>query len=991
MIKTAEEKGELKKKSAAGLFSQSVKDLMKTLGRKGKMIDSTYEKKKEIAGKKSERQKNNDIDLLNVQEKVKSESTENRDEVLKKVKRNTLDDLDSVSAQHISMSVEEDVNLEKMLDGQFSERLQNVSEDQKEREEEVGRSSSSKTSKEIKTTDDKSSEKHVLEEMSKRNEKLEQLIDENHDEYRKSEQGIFKSRTHDISTEKLLTSTEHEEKKENGFLVKDSENKESASQISFEKKHRSILYSESETFRSESNKKLSSSFRTPVEVSQTSSEVFLKSDDRKIRHTAKRPIFDETRSLFKNSDTEKLSGDFEKTAGIKNEPSEERITGNIGNEIKMSKLSFVPLLSADEKQQSSNGDGEKVWKVNNQRISQASFDDTGLNLVNENSENSRENQKINSFTKRGDTHTEELSEKTSSSLRETVLSFRNDGSSPEKNTRNVLNDRSETSSVRREPPANRFDGQKVVEKIDSLSKMKNTESVRFSKFAGEEREDRLGSTFKSESSIRDDSVKREEEVKVEDKWDPEKIKMFGRRFPRLTGREQLTNTGKSDEVTLRVQKIFRGDPAKSKMMKDTLFEEILPDSAEANKETGKKDGANRSENIPSVFKNGVSSPEKKTGNTSSDQLFESAPESVTKKELFSEKTYRKTVENDTSLEKLSKNFEKATGIENEFSVKETDFKTIVHLHVIDDKQPSENTDKKEVNNQRISQVNFDDTGLNLVNENSENSKENQKINSFTKRGDTHTEEQSEKTSSGLRETVLSFRNDGSSPEKNTRNVLNSRNETPSVRRETPANSFYDQKTAESNTKTSSEKSSEKQLSSNREKNQPMEMKMSYEEKGKIESYREITNREALEFLSQERAKQVYSLPELKRTETVHLPRFVEQMYYHKTERAVIDLEPPELGKLEITITKEENQLKIVFKVQTEEAKHVLEHDVPRLIERFNEKGFDVQVYVEKQEEDYLYQENQNKEGNQRQQRESKNHKRETSGSLFEEFIQEVKT
>jgi len=115
------------------------------------------------------------------------------------------------------------------------------------------------------------------------------------------------------------------------------------------------------------------------------------------------------------------------------------------------------------------------------------------------------------------------------------------------------------------------------------------------------------------------------------------------------------------------------------------------------------------------------------------------------------------------------------------------------------------------------------------------------------------------------------------------------------------------------------------------------------------------------------------------------------MYYHKTERAVIDLEPPELGKLEITITKEENQLKIVFKVQTEEAKHVLEHDVPRLIERFNEKGFDVQVYVEKQEEDYLYQENQNKEGNQRQQRESKNHKRETSGSLFEEFIQEVKT
>ncbi|AIY85811.1 flagellar hook-length control protein FliK [Thermotoga sp. 2812B] len=631
MIKTAEKKGELKKKSVTGLFSQSVKDLMKSLGSKGKVLGTTPGKK-------------------NVH---RAESSENRADGLKKTKRNVLDNLDGTSAQHISMSAEENVKLEEILDGQLSKRSQDASEDRKELKEEAVRSSSSKLIKEIKTTDDKSSEKHVLEEVSKR--------DENHAEYRKSEQGIFKSRTHDISTEKLLTSTEHEEKKENGFLVKDSENKENASQISFEKKHRSVLHLESETSRSESNKNLSSSFRTPVEVSQTSSESSLKSDDRKTSHTAKRTIFGEIGSLLKNSDTAKLSRDFEKTTGIENELFEERITGNIRDEIKMSKLSFVPLLPADEKQQSSNGDGEKVWKVNNQRISQASFDSSG------------------------------------------------------------------------------------------------------------------------------------------------------------------------------------------------------------------------------------------------------------------------------SKESL------------------------------------------------------------LVNENSENSKENQKINSFTKRGDTHTEKQSEKTSSGLRETVLSFGNDGSSPEKNTRNVLNSRNEAPSVRRETPANSFYDQKTAESNTKTSSEKSSEKPLSQNREKNQPMEMKMRYEEKGKIESYREITNREALEFLSQERAKQVYSLPELKRTETVHLPRFVEQMYFHKTERAVIDLEPPELGKLEITITKEENQLKIVFKVQTEEAKHVLEHDIPRLIERFNEKGFDVQVYVEKQEEDYLYQENQNKEGNQRQQRESKSHKRETSGSLFEEFIQEVKT
>ncbi|AAD35756.1 flagellar hook-length control protein [Thermotoga maritima MSB8] len=637
MIKTAEEKGELKKKSAAGLFSQSVKDLMKSLGSKGKVLGTTPGKK-------------------NVH---RAESSENRADGLKKTKRNVLDNLDGTSAQHISMSAEENVKLEEMLGGQLSEKPQNVSEDQKEREEEAGRSSSSKLIKEIKTTDDKSSEKHVLEEVSKR--------DENHAEYRKSEQGIFKSRTHDISTEKLLTSTEHEEKKENGFLVKDSENKESASQISFEKKHSSIPYLESETSRSESNKKLSSSFRTPAEPSlkSESTKVFkeqpISAQDKETKHSARQPIFNETRSLPQNSDAAKLSRDFEKTTGIKNELFEERITGNTGNEIKMSKLSFVPLLPADEKQQSSNGDGERVLEVINQRISQINFGNSGL--------------------------------------------------------------------------------------------------------------------------------------------------------------------------------------------KESL----------------------------------------------------------------------------------------------------------------------------------------------LVNENSENSKENQKINSFTKRGDTHTEEQLEKTSSSLRETVLSIRNDGSSPEKNTRSVLNSRNEAPSVRRKTPANKFDGQKVVENNSKVSPEKTSEKPLFQNREKNQPMEMKMKYEEKGKIESYREITNREALEFLSQERAKQVYSLPELKRTETVHLPRFVEQMYYHKTERAVIDLEPPELGKLEITITKEENQLKIVFRVQTEEAKHVLEHDIPRLIERFNEKGFDVQVYVEKQEEDYLYQENQNKEGNQRQQRESKNHKRETSGSLFEEFIQEVKT
>ncbi|KAF2959847.1 MULTISPECIES: flagellar hook-length control protein FliK [unclassified Thermotoga] len=668
MIKTAEEKGELKKKSAAGLFSQSVKDLMKSLKGKEKIIDSTSGKKKEIIEKKIGYLNNADGNFLNVQEKAKSGSSENHAEALKKTKRNVLDDLDGTSAQHLSLPVGKNGRLEETLDKQLLKRFQNDSEDQKGLIEEAVRSSLSTLDKEIKETHDESSEKHVLREISKRNEKPEHLfenIDENHgDEQGENEGGIFKSKTHDVSTEKLWFFIGREKVKENGL-----ENKESAEQISFEKKHRSVLHSESEISRSESNKKLSSSFKTPVEVLRTGSESSLKSESTKVfkepptsaqdkEHTAKQPIFVETRFLPQNTDTEKLSRDLGKTVVIENRLSEEGITKDTGNEIKISNLNVVPLLLTNGEQRSVNGDGERVWEVSVQRISQKNFENYGLN--------------------------------------------------------------------------------------------------------------------------------------------------------------------------------------------ESLF----------------------------------------------------------------------------------------------------------------------------------------------VNEGSINLKENPKVYSHTRKEDTHTEKQSEK----VKETGLPLRNDGSSLEKNTRNVLNGYGEEPSIKRATPVNKFYGQKAVENEIRISQEKTFEKSLSQNREKNQPMEMEMRYEEKGKIESYREVTNREALEFLSQERAKQVYSLPELKRAETVHLPRFVEQMYFHKTERAVIDLEPPELGKLEITITKEENQLKIVFKVQTEEAKHVLEHDIPRLIGRFNEKGFDVQIYVEKQEEDYLYQENQNKEENQRQQRENqKDHKRETLGSLFEEFIQEVKT
>ncbi|PLV59373.1 flagellar hook-length control protein FliK [Thermotoga sp. KOL6] len=164
----------------------------------------------------------------------------------------------------------------------------------------------------------------------------------------------------------------------------------------------------------------------------------------------------------------------------------------------------------------------------------------------------------------------------------------------------------------------------------------------------------------------------------------------------------------------------------------------------------------------------------------------------------------------------------------------------------------------------------------------------------------------------------------------------------------------------------------------------------FEEKGKLISFREVVDKGISELINQERAKRTYFVVEEKKTDVQSIPRIVEKMYVQKQEKAIVDLEPPKLGKLEVTITKENNNLKIVLKVHTDEAKHILEQDLPKLIDRFNERGFQTQVYIEKEEnDDYLHRES-NGQDRREEQREQKS-KHEKHESSFEDLIEGVKT
>jgi len=95
---------------------------------------------------------------------------------------------------------------------------------------------------------------------------------------------------------------------------------------------------------------------------------------------------------------------------------------------------------------------------------------------------------------------------------------------------------------------------------------------------------------------------------------------------------------------------------------------------------------------------------------------------------------------------------------------------------------------------------------------------------------------------------------------------------------------------------------------------------------------------------------------------------IRQMHNTTTEKAVVDLSPPNLGKLEIELVKQQERLVITFKVVTDEAKEMLEKSSKDLISRLNTMGFKVeQVEVKtlpKTEEDYLSRDQQEQEQNQ---------------------------
>ncbi len=73
---------------------------------------------------------------------------------------------------------------------------------------------------------------------------------------------------------------------------------------------------------------------------------------------------------------------------------------------------------------------------------------------------------------------------------------------------------------------------------------------------------------------------------------------------------------------------------------------------------------------------------------------------------------------------------------------------------------------------------------------------------------------------------------------------------------------------------------------------------------------------------------------------------VKEMIQKRTERAIVQLEPPRLGKMEVEILKEGEDLRIILKVSTNEAREVLERGSKYLVARLENLGFrieDIQI------------------------------------------------
>ncbi|MGB9899776.1 MAG: flagellar hook-length control protein FliK [Pseudothermotoga sp.] len=85
---------------------------------------------------------------------------------------------------------------------------------------------------------------------------------------------------------------------------------------------------------------------------------------------------------------------------------------------------------------------------------------------------------------------------------------------------------------------------------------------------------------------------------------------------------------------------------------------------------------------------------------------------------------------------------------------------------------------------------------------------------------------------------------------------------------------------------------------------------------------------------------------------------IRQMQNSSIEKATVDLSPPNLGKLEIEILKQQDRLMITLKVATDETKEMIEKSSKDLMSRLNALGFKVEQIdvktTQKAQEDQLY-------------------------------------
>jgi flagellar hook-length control protein FliK len=110
------------------------------------------------------------------------------------------------------------------------------------------------------------------------------------------------------------------------------------------------------------------------------------------------------------------------------------------------------------------------------------------------------------------------------------------------------------------------------------------------------------------------------------------------------------------------------------------------------------------------------------------------------------------------------------------------------------------------------------------------------------------------------------------------------------------------------------------------------------------------------------------------------------------ETAVLRLDPPELGKMVLEVVKEGNTVSVMMKVETQEAKEMIEKNVHLLTQKLAQAGFEtqkVQVSMEKYEEQGKEHEspdqNNTSDQNKHKQGQQKQEEKNTRTSMFRSF------